>query len=74
MAAQMRAANNVGEYTDIQAFEQKLRRSSRIDLKTVIPRIADNIWNMKDAYDRSILSPKTEQLLDHFSIEVFKII
>ena len=74
MAARMRAGNNLGDSTDIKGFEQQLRRSSRIDLKTVIPRIADNIWKMKDTYDRSILSPNTAKLLDHFSEEVCKII
>ena len=75
MAARMRnqAANNVGDNIDnIQAFERQLRRSPRIDLHTVIPRIADNIWNMKETYDRSILSPYTIKLLDDFREEVCK--
>jgi hypothetical protein len=72
IAANMRGANNDEQNTNtsIQAFEQQLRRSTRIDLKTMIPIIADRIWSMKENYDRSKLTPHTGTLLDDFLEEV----
>jgi hypothetical protein len=70
--ANLRAAN---VKQDVNNFETKIRRSTRIDLKTVLQEIADRIWFMKMNYDVNLLSGHTQFLLDQFlvriSIEVY---